>query len=252
MRYAEKNSEHARELLTWIQKAIKTKKLLDPVFTKSRIYNAWPFNKFLKIILRQESDRFDVENNYAINGNSLVNDLKEIIKKKNMQTFANNSDKLLIIRKILKYFLNLPVEEHIHVIVELPISTITLSHKQELLDQLVSLQAVNIEHATLKGLKDSICDMYKLPALENDEVVLNIMNDENKRIVKVMGLEITGFLIENITSLNDLVCLCEGEEVSENNCSSAIVIEDDNECCAPRNNKYPSMPFFLILFERIS
>jgi hypothetical protein len=44
----EKNPERTRELLTWIQEAIKTRKLRDPVYTESEIRNAWPFNEFLK------------------------------------------------------------------------------------------------------------------------------------------------------------------------------------------------------------
>ena len=32
---------------------------------------------------------------------------------------------------------------------------------------------VKIEHATLKGLKNSICAMYPTPALENDGAELN-------------------------------------------------------------------------------
>src|SRR6266542_6611880 len=43
-----KNPERARELLTWIQDAIKAGKLRDPVYTESGIRNAWPFNEFLK------------------------------------------------------------------------------------------------------------------------------------------------------------------------------------------------------------
>src|SRR6266496_5531258 len=100
----EKNPECARELLTWIQDAIKAKKLSDPVFTESETYNAWPFNEFLKqepyrtipkklrdyeskhasrihggknptsqhlklllrIAMRQELDRLDAGDNYAI------------------------------------------------------------------------------------------------------------------------------------------------------------------------------------------
>ncbi|CAJ0848913.1 8961_t:CDS:2, partial [Entrophospora sp. SA101] len=38
----------------------------------------------------------------------------------------------------------------------------------------------NIEHATLKGLKDYIRKMYQPPALENDGVELNLMNDGEK------------------------------------------------------------------------
>jgi len=100
----EKNPERARELLTWIRDAIKAKKLRDPVFTESGTRNAWPFNEFLKqepyrtipkklrdygskhasrihggknptpqhlkllsrIALRQESDRLDAGDNYAM------------------------------------------------------------------------------------------------------------------------------------------------------------------------------------------
>ena len=100
----EKNSERARELLTWIQDAIKAKKLRDPVYTESGTRSAWPFNEFLKqkpyrtiprklrrygkrhasrihggkkaspeylkqllkITLRQQSDRLDAEDNYAM------------------------------------------------------------------------------------------------------------------------------------------------------------------------------------------
>ena len=78
-----------------------------------------------------------------------------------------------------------------------------------------------------------------------------------------MGLETTGVSIEGVTGLDDLVFLCEGgEEVSdpiskgfkfsEDDCLSATLVEDDDWRCAPRNNKYPPISFFLILFERIS
>ncbi|CAG8641196.1 24877_t:CDS:2 [Dentiscutata erythropus] len=100
----EKNPERARELLTWIQDAIKVKKLSDFVFTRNETHNAWPFNEFLKqepyrtipkklrdyrskhasrihsgkkptpqhlkllsrIAMRQESDHLDAGDNYAI------------------------------------------------------------------------------------------------------------------------------------------------------------------------------------------
>jgi hypothetical protein len=100
----EKNPERARELLTWIRDAIKAEKLRDPVYTDSGTRNAWPFNEFLKqepyrtipgklrdygskhasrihggkkptpqhlkllsrIAMRQESDRLDAGDNYAI------------------------------------------------------------------------------------------------------------------------------------------------------------------------------------------
>jgi hypothetical protein len=44
----EKNPERAKELLTWIQDAIKAKKLSDPVFTERGTRSVWPFNEFLK------------------------------------------------------------------------------------------------------------------------------------------------------------------------------------------------------------
>jgi hypothetical protein len=100
----EKNPERVRELLTWIQEAIKVRKLRDPVFTENDKRNDTPFNEFLKqepykslpkdlreygvkhasrthggkkptpehlkllsrIALRQESDRLDAGDNYAI------------------------------------------------------------------------------------------------------------------------------------------------------------------------------------------
>src|SRR6266498_4718445 len=100
----EKNPECARKLLTWIRDAIKAKKLRDPVYTETGTRNAWSFNEFLKqepyrtipgklrdygskhasrihggknptpqhlkllsrIALRQESDRLDAGDNYAI------------------------------------------------------------------------------------------------------------------------------------------------------------------------------------------
>jgi hypothetical protein len=96
--------QRVRELLTWIQEAIKARKLRDPVFTESGKRNDTPFNEFLKqepyrtkpgtlrdyggkhasrihggknptpqhlkllvrIALRQESDRLDAGDNYAI------------------------------------------------------------------------------------------------------------------------------------------------------------------------------------------
>ena len=39
---------------------------------------------------------------------------------------------------------------------------------------------VNIEHATLEGLKKSVQAMYQTPALENDGAVLNMINDHGK------------------------------------------------------------------------
>ncbi|CAG8675738.1 11292_t:CDS:2, partial [Ambispora leptoticha] len=75
---------------------------------------------------------------------------------------------------------------------------------QELLDQLALLRAqlnksvrefdvvvspkrtkgfkwtVNIEHATLEGLKKSIYAIYQTPALENDGAVFNLVSDSGK------------------------------------------------------------------------
>ena len=102
-----------------------------------------------------------------IDSGKLVSHLKEAIKAKNSQTFANvdakdiklwkvpisddhvdpssnlsleDSDELLAIRKISKYFPDSPPEEHIHVIVSPPEATATSSREQELLDRIASLE----------------------------------------------------------------------------------------------------------------
>ncbi|CAG8615287.1 1326_t:CDS:2 [Paraglomus occultum] len=109
-------------------------------------------------------------------------------------------DELLAMKKISKYFPVTPAEECIHVIVEPLVSTTTSSREQELLDRIASLEAsinksvhefdvivspkrtkrfkwtVNIEHATLEALKDSIRAVYQTPALENDGAVFNVNN----------------------------------------------------------------------------
>ena len=51
-----------------------------------------------------------------------------------------DSDELLAIRKISKYFPDSPPEEHIHVIVSPPEATATSSREQELLDRIASLE----------------------------------------------------------------------------------------------------------------
>jgi hypothetical protein len=60
-------------------------------------------------------------------------------------------------KKILKYFPDSPLEEHIHVLVSPPESTTTSSRKQELLDQVASLQAL---------LNKSTYGMYKIVGRE--------------------------------------------------------------------------------------
>jgi hypothetical protein len=96
-----------------------------------------------------------------------ISKLKEAIKAKNPQTFANvdakdlklwkvpisddhddqlrnltleDSDELLAIRKISKYFPDLPPEERIHVLVEPPETTATSDEVLELRKQLASMQ----------------------------------------------------------------------------------------------------------------
>ena len=101
-----------------------------------------------------------------IDGNSLVGDLKKVIreeidvpanfKAKDLKVWKvtipgdqddqlrnlilQDSDELLAIRKFSKYFSDLPLEEHIYVLVEPPVSTTTLSREQELLDRIVLLE----------------------------------------------------------------------------------------------------------------
>ncbi|PKY30164.1 hypothetical protein RhiirB3_447111 [Rhizophagus irregularis] len=111
---------------------------------------------------------------------------------------------LLATKKISKYFPVSPAEECIHVIVEPPVSTVTSRREQELLDELSALRAllnksvhafdvvvspkrtkgfkwtVNIEHATLDGLKEHIRGVHKTPALDNDGAELSMLNDSGK------------------------------------------------------------------------
>jgi len=105
----------------------------------------------------------------CIDKGQFIGDLKEAIKAKNSQTFSNvdakdiklwkvpisddhvdplnnlsleDSEELLAIRKISKYFPDSPPEEHIHVIVSPPESTTTSSQEvKELLDRIASLEA---------------------------------------------------------------------------------------------------------------
>jgi hypothetical protein len=65
-----------------------------------------------------------------------------------------DSDELLAIRKISKYFPDSPPGEHIHVLVEPPENTATSSREQELLEQVTSFQALlnKSTHGTYKIL----------------------------------------------------------------------------------------------------
>ena len=114
-----------------------------------------------------------------IDRDQLVSHLKEAIKAKKQNDFAgvdadklrlwkvpisddhvdplNNlsledSDELLAIRKISKYFPDSPPEEHIHVLVSPPETTATSSEVLELREQLASLQALlnKSTHGTTK------------------------------------------------------------------------------------------------------
>jgi hypothetical protein len=99
-----------------------------------------------------------------------IGELKDAIKEKSSQSFAGidakdiklwkveipddhydelsnisfqDQDELLPTKKISKYFPDSPAEEHIHVIVEQPVSTATSSQEVfELREKLVSLQAL--------------------------------------------------------------------------------------------------------------
>ncbi|PKC11282.1 hypothetical protein RhiirA5_497814 [Rhizophagus irregularis] len=115
------------------------------------------------------------------NKNSLVNELKKVIKAEIPQTFANVDVKDI---KLWKVEIPKPPKKNIHVIVEPLVSTTTSASNEilELKEQRASLQAllnmsetnegfkwtVNIDDAVLEGLKEYIREMDKPPALEND------------------------------------------------------------------------------------
>ncbi|CAG8729615.1 8092_t:CDS:2, partial [Rhizophagus irregularis] len=52
----EKDPEHARKLLTWIQDAIKAGKLRDPVYTETGKCNNVPFVKFIKSLKTNQDE----------------------------------------------------------------------------------------------------------------------------------------------------------------------------------------------------
>ncbi|RGB40949.1 hypothetical protein C1646_811016 [Rhizophagus diaphanus] len=115
-----------------------------------------------------------------IGKDQLVGHLKEAIKAKKQNDFAGiDADRL----------------RNIFMSVSPPGATTTSSREQELLEVVASLRAlikksnfdvvvsqnglrtVNIEDATLEGLKEYIQKMEKPPALENDSMVLKLISD---------------------------------------------------------------------------
>ncbi|PKY31926.1 hypothetical protein RhiirB3_449768 [Rhizophagus irregularis] len=142
-----------------------------------------------------------------IDGNTLVGDLKKVIKAEKQNDFAGvDADRLklwkveITINEIGDYWTGKPPKKHIHVLVEPPASTATSSREQELLDRISVLEkslsksvygmyfyppvlrpdlrnfkwTVDIDDATLDGLKEYIREMGKPPALENDGALLLI------------------------------------------------------------------------------
>ncbi|CAB4416225.1 unnamed protein product [Rhizophagus irregularis] len=118
-----------------------------------------------------------------VEGNTTANAFEVDIEKDNNLSFED-SDELLAIRKISKYFPDSLLEEHIHVLVEPPETTATSSREQELLDRIASLEkslnksthafdvvvrpkqkankwTVNIEQATLKDLRWSSTELHE-------------------------------------------------------------------------------------------
>ncbi|PKY27976.1 hypothetical protein RhiirB3_443917 [Rhizophagus irregularis] len=83
-----------------------------------------------------------------------------------------DSDELLAIRKISKYFPDSPPDRGTY---SCHSFDVVVNPKQK-----YSKWTVNIEHGTLKDLKDYIREMYKPPALENDGAVLNFINDKDR------------------------------------------------------------------------
>ncbi|CAB4435833.1 unnamed protein product [Rhizophagus irregularis] len=144
-----------------------------------------------------------------IDSNQLVGDLKEAIKAKKQNDFAGiDADKLKLwkveiggdhLDDQLKN-LKLNGSDELSAINEIG----DYCREQELLDELSALRAllnksvhefdvvvspkrtkgfkwtVNIEHATLEGLRNSIRGMSPTPALENDGAVFNMLNDSGK------------------------------------------------------------------------
>ncbi|POG76523.1 hypothetical protein GLOIN_2v1872036 [Rhizophagus irregularis DAOM 181602=DAOM 197198] len=116
----------------------------------------------------------------------------------------NDSDELSAIKKISKYLPDSPAEEHIHVLVEPPsrlplraanrnylIASQCWRNRSATFDIVVSPKrtkgfkwTVDIDNATLDGLKEYIREMEKPPTLENDGAVLNFIRDIHLGTIK--------------------------------------------------------------------
>ncbi|RGB23523.1 hypothetical protein C1646_774366 [Rhizophagus diaphanus] len=94
-------------------------------------------------------------------GNSLVSDLKEAIKSKNLQTFANVDAKNI---QLWKYWSDKPPKKHIHVLVEPPVPNYCFE------------RGIGIKGEThfVAGITQ------QTPVFENDGAVLNMLNDSEK------------------------------------------------------------------------
>ncbi|PKY31625.1 hypothetical protein RhiirB3_489525 [Rhizophagus irregularis] len=110
----------------------------------------------------------------------------------------NGSDELSAINEIGDYWTEKPPKKHIHVLVEPPVTTTASNEVLELREKLASLQALlnKSVHGTVRCCcetetneelqvdrehrKNSMREMEKPPALENDGAVLNIINDSGK------------------------------------------------------------------------
>ncbi|PKC54368.1 hypothetical protein RhiirA1_542909 [Rhizophagus irregularis] len=143
-----------------------------------------------------------------------VSELKKVIKAEKQNDFAGvDADKLRL------WNTEKPLKKHIHILFEPPSPTSASDEVLELREKLAAMQAllnkslmsllnqqhfltehfitvfevvvkpkrtkgfkwtVNIEHASLEGLKNSIRETCPTPALENDGALLNVLNDDGK------------------------------------------------------------------------
>ncbi|EXX68830.1 Coronin-like protein crn1 [Rhizophagus irregularis] len=116
----------------------------------------------------------------------------------------NDNNELSAINEIGDYWTEKPPKKHIHVLVEPPASNVASSREQELLIRIAALEeklskseyvfdivvspkrtksfkwTVNIEEATLVGLKEYIREEYNPATLENDGAVLRFVSNDVK------------------------------------------------------------------------
>ncbi|RIA84642.1 hypothetical protein C1645_831933 [Glomus cerebriforme] len=128
----------------------------------------------------------------------------------------NGCDELSAIKKNSKYFPDSPAEEHIHVLVEPPVSTVTSSREQELLEQVASLQALlnnDDPNPSIDVYSVFSCGSADLTSEKSKAVIKHLMAELNLR-KKTTPIDMA---YEATKSIYSYCYLASGVSLYENN-----------------------------------